>query len=409
MGVEPSVTASVVASVLLALAVLGLCSIALQVVLLARHLRTAPPRARHCPGISVLKPLCGVDDDLARNLESFAALDYAPYEVLLGVKDTRDAAYPIALAAAARWPSVMRVVLQRGEPGLNPKVNQLITLAAQARHDLLVVSDSNVAATPDYLADIAGYLDRPEVGLVTHPIAGTGERTLGAFMDNAHLSAGIAPGMVAAKLLLDFPIVVGKSMALRRRDLDALGGFWSAKDVLAEDFVIGRRIPRELGKEVIVAHRPITGVSRARSLGGFVDRYARWGTIQRKSVGGAVYVALLLQHPLAFAALAALLDPSARTCVSLLACWVAKALLEHQALRRLRGRGLGLHMALAVPLKDALLLLSWVIGLVRSHVVWRGTRLDVVEGTRLVPTATPLSALGARGAVLDQDAHVTGS
>lgn len=81
----------------------------------------------------MLKPLCGLDDDLHRNLRSFARLRYPAYEVLLGVKDARDPALLVALEAARRWPRVFRVVLQRGAPGLNRKVNQLITLSAAAR------------------------------------------------------------------------------------------------------------------------------------------------------------------------------------------------------------------------------------------------------------------------------------
>jgi ceramide glucosyltransferase len=279
----------------------------------------------------------------------------------------------------------MRLVLQRGEPGLNPKVNQLITLCARARHELLVVSDSNVKVRREYLRDIAAYLEDPRVGLVTHPIAGAGEQTLGALFDNAHLSAGIAPGTVAANELASFPIVIGKSMALRRADLRALGGFASVKDVLAEDFVLGRRVPAELGKDVAVAHRPITAVSRARSLRGFLDRYVRWGTIQRRSVGPTRYVGMLLLHPLPAASCALLLAPSAETGSAFAACWLAKALLEHRAALGLRGSGFALPGLLLLPVKDALLLFAWVLGLARNSVEWRGNRLTVLDGTRLVP------------------------
>src|SRR5262245_40483825 len=159
---------------LLVLAGIGVSLIALQVWALRRHLRVQPARPERREPISILKPLCGLDDDLMSNLESFATLDYADYEVLLGVADARDAAYPIACRAARRWPDRIRVVLQRGEPGYNPKVNQLITLADRARHDVLVVSDSNIRVGSEYLNEIAAAFGDPGVGLVTHPIAGCG-------------------------------------------------------------------------------------------------------------------------------------------------------------------------------------------------------------------------------------------
>src|SRR5262249_23099939 len=136
---------------LLVAAAVGCVLLGISIVALWRHTR-APALARPAlaPGISILKPLCGIDDGLEQSLEQFARLAYPRYELVLGVKDADDAAYPLARRLVARHPGRVRLALQRGEPGLNPKVNQLITLAAAARFDLLVVSDSNVAVAPDY-------------------------------------------------------------------------------------------------------------------------------------------------------------------------------------------------------------------------------------------------------------------
>src|SRR6266540_6776050 len=142
---------------LLAFGTLGFVLLLVQLGSATRHMRAKPPAPRTMPPISVLKPLCGVDDDLANNLEGFVSLDYPEYEVLLGVRDTRDAAYPVARALAKRYPGRVRVVVQRGTPGMNPKVNQLCTLARAAHHDLLVVSDSNVRVGTDYLREIAAW------------------------------------------------------------------------------------------------------------------------------------------------------------------------------------------------------------------------------------------------------------
>jgi ceramide glucosyltransferase len=386
---------STVTSILLVLAGVGLSLLGVQLWVLARHMKAPSPSPSTYPGISILKPLCGADDDLLQCLESFANLDYPSYEVLLGVRSVSDSAYPTARRAAELWPTVMRIVIQRGAPGLNPKVNQLITLAASAEHDVLVVSDSNVAATPDYLSDVAGYFERAEVGLVTHPVAGHGERTLGAFMDNAHLATLIAPGMVAAKQLANYPIVVGKSMALRRSDLDALGGFHAVKDVLAEDHVMGQLVRTRLDKDVVVARRPIRAVSRDRSVRGFLDRYTRWGTIQRRSVGVVAYAGLPLLNPLVAAACAAVLSPSSLTFTAFLAAWGIKAGLERAAALRLRSSTFGLRGLLALPLKDAVLFLAWLLGLVRNEVSWRGNRLAVLSGTRLVEVE-PRRVIGSR-------------
>ena len=261
-------------------AALGSLVLALQAAALWRHRRGRDPNPRCRPPVSILKPLCGVDDELWINLTSFANLPYPDFEVLLGIEDTSDQAYWVARAAARRWPARFRVVLQDGEPGLNPKVNQLVTLARAARHDILVVSDANVRVTSDYLDGIVAHLESPEVGLVTHPVVGTGGRRLGSRLDNLHMTGTVAAGVVAAQRLAGKDIVVGKSMALRRTDLLRLGGFERFADVLAEDYVLGGLVDAELGLRVAVARRPVRNLARDRGVRDFLRRFARWSVLR---------------------------------------------------------------------------------------------------------------------------------
>jgi ceramide glucosyltransferase len=356
---------------------------------LARHLRETPPRPRQTTGISILKPLCGVDDDLRLLLVRFAQLDHPDYELLLGVRSRADAAFPIAEWVAQRFPGRVRVILQRGEPGLNPKVNQLITLAAAARHEVLVVSDSNVAVDDDYLQGIAAYLEDSDVGLVTHPVAGTGEQRFGALLDNLHLSGSIGPGMVGAKRVAGKDIVVGKSMALRRSDLLQLGGFESVADLLAEDYVIGKRVSQRLGKRVVVAHRPVWNVSRRRSVSDFFARYRRWSVIHRKAVGLPVYLGQPLLNPVPIAIGAAALSPSTELCSAALAIVLLRVGLDAATGGLLRGRRFGARQIVATPAKDLLLAAAWLYGLWTSTVEWRSNRLEVLEGTRLARPQSP--------------------
>ncbi len=373
-----------VSFVLFAGAALGLLLLALQLVASMAHLRRRCSPPPFAPGISILKPLCGLDDDLEENLEHFATLPYARYELLLGVRSTADAAHPAALRCAARHPRRVRVILQRGEAGLNPKVNQLVGLARAARYELLVVSDSNVRVPDGYLSEIAVELSRPEVGMVTHPVVGVGERRLGSLLDNLHLAGSVGAGMIGAKRVARKDLVVGKSMALRRSDLRALGGFESVADVLAEDWVMGKRVPRELGKRVVVGRLPAWNVSRERSVRDFVERYRRWAVIHRQAVGRPVYTAqLLLLSPFAVAALGWALHPTMMTAGAACACGGLKLAYDLAALRVLRGSAPPLRALWAAPLKDAILVATWAHGLVRREIVWRKNRLRVRPGTVL--------------------------
>jgi ceramide glucosyltransferase len=367
---------------MLLIAQVGLVLLCLQLLLLRKHL--ADPRPEEAPapeeGVSILKPLCGVDDELERNLRCFAELDYPRYELVLGVKDSSDPAYAVALKATRRWPGRVRLVLQGGTAGANPKVNQLIGLAEAARHDLLVVSDSNVRVDRDYLREIASHLADPQVGLVTHPVAALGERRLGSLLDSLHLSANIGPGMIGAKRIAGKDFVVGKSMALRRADLDRLGGFYAVRDVLAEDYVLGRRIT-ELGKRVVFARRPVYNITVGRSLADFYRRYARWGVLHRKGVGSATYLLEPLLNPLPFALLALALHPSGAVLLAATSMVGLRITIDGAAGSWLRGVPYRARALLFVPLRDLVLLAAWFHGLCHDHVEWRSNRLLVERGT----------------------------
>jgi ceramide glucosyltransferase len=386
--------------VLFAIAFLGLGLAVLQHLVLRRHRRERPGLPATLPGISVLKPLCGVDEGLEESLAAFATLDYPRYEVVLGVRDRRDAAWAIAEAAVARWPGTFRLVLQRGEPGLNPKVNQLVGMAEAARHDVLVVSDSNVRVAPGYLAEIAWHLQDEGVGLVTHAIAGEGEASLGARLETLHLTSTISPATVSAKGALGGDVVVGKSMAMRRRDLAAMGGFAAVKDVLAEDFVLGVRTSQVLGKRVVIAATPIRNVNHRRTVGQFLERYTRWSVMQRKIAGNLPYASQILLNPVVFAVAATLADPGAGSLVLLAAVSGAKVAVDAATGRVMRDGGLG-WLPLLAPVKDLVAALAWLKGVTRNTVEWRGNRLIILDGSSLrraeVPDWAPEASTGALG------------
>src|SRR5277367_776252 len=366
---------------LLIAAVLGVALVAAMFVLTLVHLRCPAPIANAWPGISVLKPLCGVDDALAENLASFVALSYpGDYEVILGVRSPSDNAYPLACDAVRRWPGRVRLVLQEGEPGFNPKVNQLVSLARAARHDLWVVSDSNIRVPPGYLLDIAGHLSRPGVGCVTHPVAGDGHRSLGALLDNLHLSGSIAPGMVCAQRVLHRDLVVGKSMTVWRHDLERLGGFASVANVLAEDHVLGNRLVRELGARVAVSSLPVWNIAVEKSVGSFFGRYLRWSVTHRTAMTLPAYLAESLLNPIPLAIIGFALRPSKGAAATLAACAVLKPALDAVAFSRLRDEFFSWRAFGAGWVKDALLFLTWVHGLFARTVLWRGNRLRVLPG-----------------------------
>jgi ceramide glucosyltransferase len=367
------------------LAAIGIVLVGAQSYYVRRFLRRAPLAPRQpLPGISVLKPLCGIDQGLEENLLSFAQLDFPEYEVLLGVKSGDDAAVPLARSMVSRFPHRFRLVFQRGEPGLNPKVNQLITLEKAARFDIVVVSDASVRVDNGFLPEIAAHLENPDVALVTHPVVGSGERDLGAFCDNERITTHVSAGPIATKELAGQDIVLGKSMAFRKADLKALGGFESMKDYLAEDFILGRRVGQVLRKRVVIARNIPLTITVNRTARAYVERFGRWAILQRHAAGMVMFSLQNLVNPIVLGTLALLCAPSMKGLAVLGVISASKSALDVYQMHLMRPEGVRWWAFFLIPYCDLMNARAWFYGLRYDRVEWRGNVLQVTSGTRLV-------------------------
>lgn len=381
---------------LFVLSALGLVALLVQALAVRAHLRRPLASPKQVRGVSILKPLCGLDDDLEATLEHFARLPWPELELLLGVKDPDDAAYPLARRIASRFPARVRVIVQRGAPVMNPKVNQLITLAKGARYDLLMVSDSNALVEADAIAELVAHFEDPQVGCVANPVTGRGHQTLGALLDNLHLATFLGPGQIGAKLTSDRDVVIGKSMTLRRDVLEAMGGFAMFGDYAAEDFAIGMAV-RHQGLRNVIATSPVWNIALRRTVGSFFDRYRRWAVLQRTGVTLPTYLAQGLLNPTPIALAACVVAPSTTAGLTLLFVALVRLATDLWAARAMQLSPRSSVLVGASLVKDALLFLAWAEGLVRRTIVWRGNRLEVAEGGRLVRHALSGEVLeGAR-------------
>ena len=163
---------------------------------------------------------------------------------------------------------------------LNPKVESLAAMERYRKHEIILISDSNVRVRPSYLRETVCYLAEPGVGLVTNLFAGVGEVHASAVIENLELNGFIAGGVAAASLC-GVTCVVGKSMLMPVRTLAAIGGFAAMRNVLAEDQVIGVRV-RSAGYSIRLSHHVIENVNRQRSFRWFLNRHSRWYKIRRR-------------------------------------------------------------------------------------------------------------------------------
>jgi ceramide glucosyltransferase len=183
---------------------------------------------RALPPISILKPMKGLDDNLFDNLDSFCRQDYPCYELIFSLQDYNDPAYKIAAKIKDRHPDKdISIVVEKCEVGLNPKVNNMIPAYRTAKYEHILISDSNVMVGPEYLRALSIKMTEEGVGLVSSLIRGVQGRTLGSALENLHLNSFIAGSVCFLDRFLNMPCVIGKSMLMRKKDLELIGGLRS--------------------------------------------------------------------------------------------------------------------------------------------------------------------------------------
>ncbi len=354
--------------------------------------RTSAPDTASSPPISVLKPLRGLDDNLFDNLASFCTQDYPEYEILFCLQDYNDQAYKVAKKVQDKYPDRnITLVVEKCNAGLNPKVNNLIPAYRKARHPYVLISDSNVMVDSRYLREIARHTQDPSVGLVSNLIRGAGGSSIGALFENLHLNSFIVGSVSFLDRFLGMPCVIGKSMLMKKDDLEALGGLTAFKDILAEDFIIGREMQKS-GKKVVLSNYLVSNVNERWGVKRFLNRHTRWGKLRWK-IGGAKYVSELLVNPVFMAALPVLLKGPSRETLSFAALIGLIKVLGDALL----GRTIESSVAptyfhkqspfiyFLAPIKDIFIGILWFVPLLSSTVVWRGNRYVIGRDSRLSP------------------------
>ena len=149
----------------------------------------------YTPPVTIFKPLKGLDEELELNLRSFFQLDYPCYQLLFCVADANDPAIEVVQKLQREFPGHdSQLIVGCPAFGLNPKVESLAAMDRHRKHDVILISDSNVRVRPSYLRETACYLAEPGVGLVTNLFAGVGEVHASAVLENLQLNGFIAGG-----------------------------------------------------------------------------------------------------------------------------------------------------------------------------------------------------------------------
>jgi ceramide glucosyltransferase len=291
---------TILSSLFLTLAVLGSFYQLLAAYAVQRFTvqRTQKPRER--PAVTLLKPLCGDESGLYRNLRSFCELDYPGLQIVCGVRDRSDPAIAVVRALQADLPGVDLVLVT--DPtlhGANYKVSNLINMLPAAKHDVLVLSDSDMQVGPTYLDAVIDTLQHRGVGLATCLYIGRPVAGLWSAIGAAGINFWFLPSAMVSKLLGGKTGCYGATIAVRRATLDKVGGFAMLKDQLADDYALGARVEQSGEKVVVAPYFPSTIVDEP-DFGTLFRHELRWArTIRNTAPAGYAGTAVTYPVPLA--------------------------------------------------------------------------------------------------------------
>jgi ceramide glucosyltransferase len=270
---------------LLLLALTGLVSstgflllVTLAAARLRRRARPAEQAARRVPraelpGISVIKPVCGLEPLLEESLESFFLQDYPEYELIFGARTPEDPAFRVIERLRERYPQVKVRCVYSGEPiWPNPRVYSEHKMIELAEHEYVVIGDSDVRVPPDYLRNIVVPLLDPKVGLVTCIYRGRPSGGAWSRLEAAGFSVELTSGVLAADLLEGMKFALGPTTATRKSCLEKIGGIRVLADYHSDDYEIGRRLAAA-GYQVVLSHLVIEHVTLNLSM---IGRQVRW-------------------------------------------------------------------------------------------------------------------------------------
>ncbi len=370
-----------------ALAVIAIAYQLIALIAVRRYFARPAPRGSAAPAVTMLKPLYGAEPRLAENLASFLRQDYAgPLQMLCGVGHPDDPAVAaVAQLRAAHPDASIDLATGPRAPGANAKIGNIAAMMPAARHDILVLSDSDMAVDSDYLAKLIAALDQPGVGAVTCLYAGRGDAGVWSRISAAAMSCTGLPNMVMALATSIAQPCLGSTIAIRRETLDAIGGFERFADVLADDYAIGEAVAA-LGLKVAVPPMLLTHACAHKSLGEVWRQHLRWSATIR-GVAPLRHAGSGVTHALAFALLTVPFLPLAGLLLTAMA--LAIRLLMARTVERIAGVRRGFSYLL--PLADLIEFAAFIASFAARAIDWRGSQLTISEKGRIAartPSAT---------------------
>lgn len=344
------------------------------------------PDSGFTPPVSNLKPLRGLDPEAYENLSSYCRQDYPNYELIFCVGDENDPSVPVLEKLKGDFPQrQIRILFGSGRNAINDKVAKLVRMVNEARHEVLVINDSDVRVEPDYLRTVVAPLRNPKVGGVTCLYVSAEDKTFTQHLQSIGMMCDFFPSILVARQLDGVKFAFGQTIVTTRSRLKAFGGYEAIENRPADDLLVGRMIAQE-GYEVDLLPYAVKTVPDYDSFKGLFIKRLRWLTVMRhmRSWG---HLGLAFTQGLPWCLAALLAHPSDGIGIAYFAAYLGfrLAITWLVGVWGLQQSGLWKKMPLFL-VWDATAFVIWLLTLGRSNIRWRNVDYRIRDGM-LVPVA----------------------
>jgi len=336
------------------------------------------------PPVTILKPVCGTEKHQRENLRSACIQDYPEFQVVFSVQDQGDPALPLLYELQKEFGTDrVTVAVENFQAGTNGKINNMIGGLRHARHDMLVISDSDVRLNPDYLKTIVAPLGKADVGCVCTFYKAAGADAWYEKVELLTLNADFITNVLFAHASGASRFCLGASAAIHRSTLEEIGGLEDLSDYLVEDYEMGRRV-WERGKKVAVVPYFVDTIVDLKRPAAWWNHQIYWDQNTRAARPFAFFsTALIRSVPFAFLYAAMRLgDPFG------LAVLTGAVGLRLSTAAAILGWGLrdreGIRSLWLLPFRDISSLATWLLAFIKKTTVWRGASFILTKDGRLV-------------------------
>lgn len=349
-----------------------------------RYFNSPKPSSTLAPSVTILKPVKGMDASSYDNFASFCHQDYAgELQIVFAAASAEDPVIPVIRQLIIDYPQInISLVINPSIHGPNYKVSNLINSFPKAIHDIIIVCDSDIHVSPDYLSSVSTHFSDPKVGLVTSLYRTSNVHGIATAVEATGFTAEMIPNVMVAMQLEGLSFALGASMAVRRKALESIGGFEALADYLADDYQLGNKI-HLAGWQIVLDRCFVESMMKNEELLSVLSRQLRWSRTMRVSRPGG-YLASGITLPFLAVLLVTLVSTSLQhTLLAISILYATRLTVTTIYSRYLTGDNLLPRWLWLIPLRDMLGFFTWALAFLGNKVEWRGSRFRLKPGGKI--------------------------